>query len=142
MRMRIRRPSSEAEMIAEFLRQEYASTERYGATIAACLEAEGVDPDTIRQPDITDDAQNALRRRVFARYRGYGTGQPSYLTGFPDQGVRWEWAALAPAELLGVRYIRYDYWTALSAGTRSPVIAAQRIRRGIDRGLRARLRPA
>jgi hypothetical protein len=132
MRMRILRPSSEAEMIAEFLRQEIASTERYGAAITACLEAEGVQAGIIRQPDITDEYQNLCRRRVFARYRGYGTGQVSYLTGFPDSGVDWQWAALSLPELLQVRYIRYAYWTALSAGTRSPLVAAGRIRQGIE----------
>jgi hypothetical protein len=33
--------------------------------------------------------------------------------------------------MLRVRYIRYRYWTALSAGTRSPTVAAARIRAGI-----------
>lgn len=130
--MRVVRPSSEPEMIAEFLRQEFASTDRYTANISACLEAERVSPDTILKPDISSGEENAQRRRVFARYRGYGAAGPSYLTGFPDHGVLWQWAALTPHEILAVRYIRYHYWTALSAGTRSPVIAAERIQRGIE----------
>ncbi len=32
--------------------------------------------------------------------------------------------------MLNVRYIRYSHWTALSAGTRSPIIAAGQIRAG------------
>jgi hypothetical protein len=121
-------------MIAEFLRQEFASVQRYGAPIAAALAAlaaESVGSSIITCPDITNGDENAARRRVLAHYRGYGTGQPSYLTGFPDRGVVWRWAGLTPDELLQARYIRYDYWTALSAGTRSPVVAAERIRRGI-----------
>lgn len=130
--MRLLRPSSEPEMIAEFLSQEFASTDRYGATISACLEAEHASPEIIRHADITSDRENAQRRCVFARYRGYGTGKPAYLTGFPDHGVTWEWAMLTAAEVRDVSYIRYEYWTALSAGTRSPVLAAARVREGIE----------
>lgn len=115
-------------MIAEFLRQEYASTDRYTARISACLEAERVSPNIILNADISSAGENAQRRRVFARYRGYATEEPSNLTGFPDHGVTWEGTTFTSEELLAVRYIRYDYWTALSAGTRSPVIAAERIR--------------
>lgn len=129
--MIVTRESSEAEMIAEFLRQEYASRERYGARIDACLREEGVDVTIIREPDLGDPVANVVRRRVFARYRGYGTGEASYLTGFPDSGVTWAWCRMSPEDLLRARYIRYSYWTALSAGTRSPVEAARRIRVGI-----------
>ncbi|HEV2073811.1 MAG TPA: hypothetical protein VGR29_09240 [Thermomicrobiales bacterium] len=119
-------------MIVEFLRQEFASTDRYMEKISACLDAERVSPGIILNADISNPNENAQRRRVFARYRGYGTGSPSYLTGFPDHGVSGQWATLTPQEILDVRHIRYCYWTALSAGTRSPVIAARRIRQGIE----------
>ena len=119
-------------MIAEFLRQEYASRERYGARLDACLREEGADVELIAAPDLTDPGQNTQRRRIFRHYRGYGSGEPSYLTGFPTKGVHWFWALLSPDELLRVRYIRYSYWTALSAGTRSPAVAAERIRAGIE----------
>lgn len=130
--MIVTRASGEAEMIAEFLRQEYAARERYGARIDACLREEGVDAAIVTEPDVDDSDANAARRRVFARYRGYGTDEPSYLTGFPNRGVEWAWCRLTPDELLRARYIRYSYWTALSAGTRSPVEAAHRIRAGIE----------
>lgn len=126
------RESSEAEMIAEFLRQEHAARDRYGARIDACLWEEGVDATILTDLDLGDPAANAARRRVFARYRGYGTGEASYLTGFPDTGVTWAWWHLTPAELLRSRYIRYSYWTALSGGTRSPVEAARRIQAGVE----------
>ncbi len=119
-------------MIAEFLKQEYASRERYGPLIDACLDEKGVPAAIILDPDLGDPVANAARRRVFAQYRGYGTGEPSYLTGFPDSGVVWAWWRLAPEELLRASYIRYRYWIALSGGTRSPVEAARRIRSGIE----------
>jgi hypothetical protein len=130
--MRITGVSSESEMIAEFLRQEFASTDRYTEKISACLDAERVSPYIILNADIANPDENAQRRRVFARYRGYGTGDASYLPGFPDHRVTWQWATLTPQEILDVRYIRYCYWTALSAGTRSPLVAAERIRQGIE----------
>jgi hypothetical protein len=130
--MIVTRESSEAEMIAEFLRQEHAARDRYGERIDACLREEGVDAAIITAADLTDPEDNAARRRVFARYRGYGTGESSYLTGFPDTGVSWAWWRLTPQELLRVRYIRYSYWMALSGGTRSPAEAARRIRDGIE----------
>lgn len=126
--MRFLRQSDEAETIAQFLRQEYASVERYGARLSACLRAEGVDPEVITAPDIADADQNAARRRLLRRYRGYGSGQPSYFTDFPTEGVSWWWVALTPEELLDTRYIRYEFWTQLSGGTRSPRAAADRIR--------------
>ena len=130
--MKVTRPSNEAEMIAEFLRQEYASRDRYGARLDACLDAEGVHDRLITEPDLANHDDNAARRRLFGRYRGYGTDEPSYLTGFPTEGVDWFWAGLGRDDVLGVRYIRYSYWTALSAGTRSPAVAAERIHAGTE----------
>ncbi len=130
--MRTIRPSNEAEVIAEFLRQEYASRDRYGALLDACLRDKGMPARLIADPDLTDHDENAARRRLLGRYRGYGTDEPSYLTGFPTVGVEWVWAGLSQDEVLNVRYIRYAYWTALSAGTRSPTVAADRIHAGIE----------
>lgn len=128
--MRILRPSSEAEMIAEFLRQEFTSAERYGARIRACLREEFTDPAIISDPNVADLQQNAARRRVLRRYRGYGSGQASFFTGFPISGVKWSWIGLTPDELLDTNYIRYEFWSRLSGGTRSPREAARRILQG------------
>lgn len=122
--MQFSRLGTEAEMIAEFLLQELASVNRYQRLIADCLDAGGVDPGIILSPDLLDDDQNALRRRVLGRYRGYGTDRPSFFTGFPTQGVDWWWVALSSRELLDCRYIRYSYWNELSFDTRSPRVAA------------------
>ncbi len=130
--MRYIRPSSEAEMIAEFLRQEYAHHERYGVRLDECLRLESVPGRRITHPDLDDPAANADRRRVFARYRGYGAGGYSYLTDFPATGVAWNWVALTPAELLQSKYIGYpgSTWMELSGGTRDPTVAARRIGAG------------
>jgi hypothetical protein len=117
-------------MIACFLRQEYASHDRYGATLEACLTAESVSATRITVPDLADRVGNAERRRVFARYRGYGTGRASYLTDFPDTGVSWSWMALRPDELLDSIMIRYISAHELASRTRSPRETAERIRSG------------
>ena len=124
------RPSSEAEMIAVFLQQEYAHHARYGDRIDECLREEDVPAARITHPNIDDPADNVQRRKVFARYRGYGAGGNSYLTDFPDSGIDWNWVALTPDELLDSKYIRYKYWMELSGGTRSPRVAAERILAG------------
>jgi hypothetical protein len=117
-------------MVAEFLRQEYANRGRFGAAIDDALEAEGVTLERVTVPDLTDQVANEARRRVLARYRGYGTGRPSYLTGFPDTGVEWTWVVLTPDELLNSHLIRYLADHELAAGTRSARKAAHRIRNG------------
>ncbi len=119
-------------MIAEFLCQEYAHHERYGVRLDECLRLESVPGRRITHPDLDDPAANADRRRVFARYRGYGAGGYSYLTDFPATGVAWNWVALTPAELLQSKYIGYpgSTWMELSGGTRDPTVAARRIGAG------------
>ena len=128
--MRILRPSSEAEMIAEFLRQEYAHPERYGSALGAAMTGVGVSSSLIADPDLSDAVANEARRRVLAAYRGYGTGGYSYLTGFPDHGVEWTWMALTSGELLESRIIHYLSRHELKASTRDLRGVSDRIRRG------------
>jgi hypothetical protein len=122
------RVSTEDEMVAAFLGQELAS-ERFGAPLAACMARLGLRPEQVSSPDLSDAVQNALRRAALRAHRGYATpaGGEQYLVGFPAEAVRWDWMALAPVELLDVRYIRYDYWLALSGGSRRPLDAAANI---------------
>jgi hypothetical protein len=124
------RPSSEAEMIALFLQQEYANHVRYGSRIEVCLTAERATSDLITAADLASAEGNDTRRRVFACYRGYGTGSPSYLTDFPATGVSWNWVALTPNDLLDSTMIRYIAEHELAANTRSVREAAGRIERG------------
>ena len=132
--MRFLRPASKPEMVAIFLRQEFARPERYGEALGAALEATGATSALINNPDLTDPNANRLRGQVLAVYRGYGTGQPSYLTGFPVSNVAWSWVALAPNEVLESRLIRYLATDELVAGSRSPRKVAGRIRRGDVQG--------
>ena len=125
--MRRLRVSSEQEMIALFLHQEFTS-ERYRSKLLECLQRERLPQTIITAPDLTNAAENTHRRRVLQLYRGYGTDEGEYLSGFPTEGVRWEWITLTPSELRQVKYIAWDYWLELSGGSRLPTDAAERIR--------------
>ncbi len=126
--MRRLRPSSEAEMVALFLRTELSS-DRWRDNLWALLKRAGLPEHVITAPDLGDDIENQARLRLLTEYRGYGT-RTDYFEGFPDD-VRWQWMAITPAELARGRYIEYSYWDELSGGTRLAVDAATRIRAGV-----------
>ena len=125
--MQLLSDSSEHEMIATFLRAELAS-ERFGPKLQALLHHDGVGERVIAAPDLTSDAENAYRRVLLGTFRGYGSNRELF-AGFPST-LAWHRVALAPAELLTIRYINYDYWVSLSGGTRLPSDAARAILRG------------
>jgi hypothetical protein len=110
-------------MVAVFLRGELDS-ERFGPRLRATI-----DEHLLLEPDLEDEGENALRRAALTTLRGYETREGLF-HGFPD-GIRWERVALTPEEVLGIRYIEYDYWLELSGGSRRPADAAARIRAGI-----------
>lgn len=124
--MRVLRPASEDEMIAEYLRQEYASYDRYRPEIVRCLAKAGAGPEVVTRPDLTSEADNRTRRRVFALYRRYGEQGPSFFTGFPVGRVDWSWVALSPDEVLTTLFTRY--WAGIWESDRAPRDLARRIR--------------
>jgi hypothetical protein len=126
--MRRLRPSSEAEMVALFLRTELPS-DRFGDGLRAQLNRDSLPERVITAPDLDDDAENHVRLRLLTEHRGYGN-RTDYFEDFPDD-VRWQWMAATPAELASVRYIDYSYWNELSGGTRLAVDAVPRIRAGV-----------
>jgi hypothetical protein len=126
--MRRLRPSSEAEMVALFLRTELPAA-RSRDSLRALLEEACLSERVVTDPDLDDDAENQARLRLLTQHRGYGT-RTELFDGFPHE-VRWQWMAITSAELAGVRYIDYDYWAELSGGTRLAVDAAPRVRAGV-----------
>jgi hypothetical protein len=126
--MRWIRPSSEAEMVALFLRTELSAA-RFRDALRALLERAGLPERVVSDPDLDDPAENQARWQLLTWHRDYGT-RTGLFDGFPDD-VCWEWMAITPAELARVRYIDYDYWVQLSGGTRLAVDAAPRIRAGV-----------
>ena len=126
--MRRLRPSSEAEMVALFLRTELPAA-RFRDKLQALLDQAGLPERLITAPNLDDAAENQAREQLLTQHREYGT-RAGLFDGFP-RDVRWEWMAITPAELATVRYVDYDYWVELSGGTRLPADAAPRIRAGV-----------
>jgi hypothetical protein len=126
--MRRLRESSEAEMVALFLRTELPAA-RTRDDLRAWLERDGLPERVITAPNLDDETENQARLRLLAQHRGYGT-RTELFDNFPDD-VRWQWMAITPAELSEVRFIDYDYWVELSGGTRLAADAAPRIRAGV-----------
>ena len=118
----------EAEVIAEFLRAEIDSP-RFGPRVRARIAADGRDESVVRRADTTSEADNDYRASLLHSYRGVGGSAP-LLEGLPER-IDWQRATIARDALDEVRYIDYPYWNELSAGTRSPRVAAARIREGI-----------
>jgi hypothetical protein len=127
--VRVVAPSSEDEMIAVFLHAELNS-DRFGPALDEALARGGADAGLLTSPDLDDAGENALRRALLDETRAYGRREGLF-GNFPD-GVQWDRVALAPDELMEVRYINYSYWLELSGGTRKPADAATRIRAGIE----------
>src|SRR5499433_460516 len=126
--MRRLRPSSEAEMVALFLRTELPAA-RFRNKLQALLDQAGLPERLITAPNLDAPAENQAREQLLTQHREYST-RTGLFEGFPAD-VRWQWMAITPAELARVRYIDYDYWVELSGGTRLAVDAAPRIRAGV-----------
>lgn len=105
--MRRLRPSSEAEMVALFLRTEFAAA-RFRDTIRTLLERAGRPQRILTDPDLDDPAENQARWQLLTWHRDYGI-RTGLFDGFPDD-VCWEWMGVTVPELADVRYIDYDYW--------------------------------
>jgi hypothetical protein len=129
--MRILGESSEAEMIACFLRGELTSP-RFGPGLRAALSAAGLTDRLLTDADLSDETENRARRNLLGTTRGYGQNRDVFDESFPAPAdVHWTRAELNPTELAQVRYIEYSYWNELSGGSRLPIDAARRIRDGV-----------
>ena len=132
--MRILRAASEAEVLAAFLRGELDSP-RWGARLLELLAEDRVEESVLRTPDLDDAGQCAYRAALLDRHRAW-LRREGLFQGFPER-VEWTRVALVPDEVLAIRYINWDWWLRISDGTRRPVVAAARIRRGEVAGVTA-----
>jgi hypothetical protein len=69
----------------------------------------------VEEPDLLSVSDNERRRSLLTEYRGYQ--DRGVFQGFPAD-VRWQQASLEAAEIPSLRYQNYDYFQALSGGTR------------------------
>lgn len=126
--MIILRDSSEAEMVLLFLQTEIESS-RFGDAVTKALEALSLPVSIIKNGDIRNPGENALRAEILEHYREF-LSRSGLFSGFP-KNIVWQWLRLTPTERGAIRYMNYDYWIELSGGTRQPKKAAENIRNGI-----------
>jgi hypothetical protein len=107
MHMRFISQSSEDEMIALFLQHELIS-ERFGPALRKILSDESIDERIVRDPNLLNARENAIRRRILALHRGYGTSDNRYLSEFPTTGVTWSRMGLTRDDVCSIRYIDWD----------------------------------
>jgi hypothetical protein len=120
--MKLVRPTTEADMIAAFLKAEISS-KRFSHLILDRLEQDHKDRTVVDMPDITNRDENTYRRQLLGAYRAHVFEElPSHVT--------WYRGLLSREEVARVRYIDYDYWNELSNQTRLPRIAVETIRAG------------
>lgn len=116
-------------MVACFLGGELTSR-RFGSNLRVHLAAAGHTDRLLTRPDLSDAEANSARRALLAATRGYGENRDLF-ADFPTR-VTWTRAVLSAAEMAGVRYVEYSYWTELSGGSRLPIDAAARVRAGLQ----------
>ena len=116
-------------MVGAFLKGELNST-RFSPALRNVMNELGADEKIITEPDLQNESENLLRKRIFGKFRGYGENQMLF-EGFP-QDVQWKRVKLSPQEVLQIHYITYSYWDEISKQTHSPVVAAETIRSGVE----------
>jgi hypothetical protein len=125
--MRLVGTVSADEVVATFLRGDLDSP-RFGDRLCALLDADGTDVSVIAEPDLSDPVANEYRSALLGRHHDWIGGE--HVFGPFPSALEWSRALLTPEEVLGIRYIDWDWWLRISGGTRLPLEAAKRIRRG------------
>jgi hypothetical protein len=125
--MRLLEPASEDEMAATFLRAELDSG-RYGAKLRELLARDGRGERVLLRPDLGSPDECRYRLALLDEHRAYERREGLFF-GWPEH-VEWHRAALTPDEVLGIRYINWDWWLEASGGSRRPSDAARRIHAG------------
>ncbi len=114
-------------MICEFLKAEYSSV-RFSEQLKKVICEHMVDKNIIESADLQNKDENAQRKKILEEFRGYGLNRGMF-ERFPI-GIEWNLCDFKSHDLRKIRYINYSYWNELSAGTHSPLTAADAIRSG------------
>jgi hypothetical protein len=108
---------TEAEVIAEFLKAEFFHKEYdFDRDLFA---------DIVRYPDLTNDAENALRRALFYRRRG------AMWWELPEDRQWWD-IELEPADMERVSVFPRAHWVRLSGGDFRVRSVAERVRQRVQ----------
>jgi hypothetical protein len=121
--MRVIRPSSADEMVAEFLLSELKSPR--WPQVAAAISLAGLTEHQIEQPNLADGIENWRRAIALGRHRGWPAA--ALFAGWP-QHVTWQKVALGPNDLDRVLYADCAPWQGLSRDSLLVAVAARRIR--------------
>jgi hypothetical protein len=124
--MRKLKPSTENEMVYQFLKMEIES-DHYSEQIEAVLNEMQIDKSIVTDGNINSNRENELRAEVLRRFRGYRTAE--IFENFPSK-IDWVWTLFDKNDLPKIFYIVYDYWNELSNYTGSPLEAAKTIKSG------------
>lgn len=127
--MEILRKSSEDEMILEFLKAE-SKSERFSEQLAESMEKLGIREMLITEADLSDERENAQRKKLLGDFRGYGENRELF-ERFPEVS-EWALCRFSGTDLELIRYIDYSYWNELSKETGKPLFAAETIRNGTE----------
>ena len=120
------RPSSENEMVYEFLKMEISS-HRYAKKIESVLKEMRINKDIITDGNLASEKENALRAEILRRFRGYRDKE--IFENFPSK-IDWVWTAFDREDISKILYMEYSYWNELSNYTGSPLEAAKTISAG------------
>ena len=125
--MKMMRDSSEAEMVFEFLRTEFYS-DRFSEQLKKAMNSLSIDDQILLSANLENKEENTLRKELLGEFRGYGRNKELF-ENFPSQ-IEWSICSFSKDDLEKIKYIDYSYWNELSAGTRSPLIAAKAVKEG------------
>ncbi len=120
---------SEDEMIAIFLKAEINSS-RFSKFILDILRNDGKERDIVTNPNTNSREDNEYRRSILERYRGFSS-KTLLFNGFPSN-VGWKRVSLSKDELKDIKFIKENYWIALSNNSRLVPDAVKNIRKGIE----------
>jgi hypothetical protein len=126
--MRFVQSEAEAEVVATFLRAEWASA-RWRPNLEALLSQGGREPSVVADPNLDDAGECAYREWLLDQHRGW-LRREGLFGGLP-RDIDWSRVALTRDEVLAIRYIKWDWWLEVSGGTREPTEAARRARNGL-----------
>ena len=99
------REASEAEMILAFLQGEYESN-RFSENLRKIMMELSASDTLIFQADLNNAEENALRREILARHRGYP--DQDMFENFPEI-TRWYYVRFSAEDIDRICYIDYSY---------------------------------
>ena len=116
-------------MIVIFLKAEINSS-RFSKFILNILRNDGKERDIVTSPNTNSREDNEYRRSILERYRGFSS-KTRLFNGFPSN-IDWKKVSLSKDELKDVKFIKENYWIALSSGSRLASDAVKNIRKGTE----------